>query len=299
MIRYTGQSKDTYKMPNKPIDQGYKFHCYAYAGYIHDFTPTSNQCGPDPISGSGYPEIECMSITSQLVFELIQANCAFPACDQAFDIYIDNFYVNLPLFAALGKRLGVGACGKARTNSKDFPSELAVPKNAKLDYHFKTAVVKDGVAVILWMDNGPVCMMTTIHQVKRRQSEVDVMRKKPGPKSTNASGIRKSGLWKIGEWRTLTKIPTAIHDYNFNMNGVDRADQLRSYYESHLKSWCTWYPIFYWALDTLISNSYILYKDHPKAEEGLEHKEFRMRLAWELIIGWSGGPPAPSKKADR
>lgn len=303
MIRCAGRSKDTYKMPNKPIDQGFKFHCLANAGFIHDFIPTSNQCGPDPIAASGFPEVDdVMSMTSRLVFGLVQRNCHYSGCDQAFDVFLDNFYVNLPLFSALRKRLGIGACGTARTNSKDFPSELAVPKNAKLDYHFKTAVVKDGVAVILWMDNGFVCVMTTIHFVKGRKSEVDALRKKPGPKSTNAAGIKRSGetVWKVGEWAAITKIPTAIMDYNFHMNGVDRADQLRSYYEVHLKSWRTWYSIFFWAVDTILGNSFIIYNDHPKAEEGLEHKDFRMRLAWEYILGWTGSDgqrvSAPSQK---
>lgn len=80
------------------------------------------------------------------------------------------------------------------------------------------------------------------------------------------------------------------------MNGVDRADLLRAYYETHLKSWHTWYPIFFWAIDTIISNSFIIYKDHRKADKGLVHKEFRMQLAWEFIIGWSQGTKGPSIK---
>lgn len=38
------------------------------------------------------------------------------------------------------------------------------------------------------------------------------------------------------EWRAYTNIRTAIHDYNVNMNSVDRADNLRSDYETSLKS---------------------------------------------------------------
>jgi hypothetical protein len=53
-----------------------------------------------------------------------------------------------------------------RSNSKEFPTELAVPKNAKLDHHFQTAVVKNSTAVLLWDDNALVCVMTIIHNVK-------------------------------------------------------------------------------------------------------------------------------------
>lgn len=78
------------------------------------------------------------------------------------------------------------------------------------------------------MDNGLVCIMTKIHQVKGWRSEVDAIRNKHGPKSTNASGVRTSRVWKVGEWTTLMKITIAIKDYNFNMNGMDRTDPLRS-----------------------------------------------------------------------
>jgi hypothetical protein len=288
MIRCTGHSSDTYKMPSKPIDQGFKFHCLADAGYLYDFHPTSNQAGPDPISPSSFSKVDDMSNTSKIVLSLLQKNCAIMGSDQAFNVYMNNFYVNLPLFASLRKRLGVGACGTARNTTKDFPPELAVPKNAKLDYHYHTAVVKDNVAVVIWMDNAVVCMMTTIHQVKGRAAEVPAMRKKPGNKSTNASGVKKSQLWKPGEWVVLTAIPACIYDYNQHMGGVDVADQLRCYYETHLTSRRTWYPLFFWALDTGIINAFLIYKDCPQANKSITHKEFRMQVAWEFIMGWRG-----------
>ena len=49
MVRATERFQDTYKMPSRPIQQGFKFHCLADQGYIWDFHPTSNQAGPDPI----------------------------------------------------------------------------------------------------------------------------------------------------------------------------------------------------------------------------------------------------------
>ena len=34
MIRFHGRSRDTFKMPNKPIDEGYKVFCLADRGYV-------------------------------------------------------------------------------------------------------------------------------------------------------------------------------------------------------------------------------------------------------------------------
>lgn len=55
MIRCTGRSLDTYKMPSKPIEHGFKFHCLADHGY-------SNQAGPDPV-----PVIESLTSTGKVV----------------------------------------------------------------------------------------------------------------------------------------------------------------------------------------------------------------------------------------
>jgi len=49
MIRCTGRSADTVKMPNKPIELGFKFHCLANRDYIIDFIPTSNTSKLDPV----------------------------------------------------------------------------------------------------------------------------------------------------------------------------------------------------------------------------------------------------------
>ena len=67
MIRATGRSQDTYKMPSKPIQQGFKFHYLADHGYIWDFHLTSNQAGPDPV-----PPIEGLTATGAVVYHLLQ-----------------------------------------------------------------------------------------------------------------------------------------------------------------------------------------------------------------------------------
>ena len=66
MIRCTGRSQDTYKMPSKSIEQGFKFHCLADHGYVWDFLPTSNQAGPNPV-----PSIEGITPTGEIVYHLL------------------------------------------------------------------------------------------------------------------------------------------------------------------------------------------------------------------------------------
>lgn len=284
MIRCTGRSADTYKMKNKPIPKGVKFHVAADHGYVFNFHPTSNKSGPDP-----FDEPSDFSNTSSVVLQLVKK---LPYSQKAFNVYMDNYYTNLPLFAEL-RKLGIGACGTARTTSKDFPQAVKVTNTANLDFHYKAGVVERGVAVLLWIDNGPVSMMTTIHRLKGRNSEILKMRKKPGPKSTNAAAIKKAAIFTEDEWEKEMLVPTCINDYNHHMGGVDVADQYRSYYDTQLTSFRTWYPIFFWALDTALTNSFIIWRDlRPLQPWG--HKEFRMLVAWELIL--SSAPRSAEKR---
>ena len=136
MIRATGRSQDTYKMPKKPIQQGFKFHCLADHGYIWDFHPTSNQADPDPI-----PPIEGLTATGAVVYHLLQK---LPR-SRYWIVELDKFYTSV---GRLCHDLKIGGCSTARPSSALFPSELNVPKSdiGKHDYHaLKVAVVKDSV----------------------------------------------------------------------------------------------------------------------------------------------------------
>ena len=179
----------------------------------------------------------------------------------------------------LRKRLAIGACGTARPNSKDFPKELAISKKAvgQLPYHFRAGIIVRDVGVLLWFDNAPVTIMTTIHSLIGEKSEISRKRKRPGRKSTNA----RRALAEFGEdHEKELQIPVAINDYNFHMGGVDIADQYRSYYDTQLTTFRTWFPIFFWALDTALINSYIAFSD----SKAIAHKEFRLEVAWDLIL---------------
>lgn len=234
MIRCTGRSLDTYKMPNKPIEQGFKFHCLADHGYIWDFHPTSNQAGPNPV-----PIIDGLTPTGEVVYHLANQ---LPK-RKTWHVFLDNYYTSLPLLATLRDRLDIGACGTAKPGSRDFPTILAIPKKdvGKVSDHFKAGLVIRNVGILLWFDNAPVTMMTTIHYLKGEKAEILRNRNRPGRKSTN----HKRALMTFGDQQTKEiLIPVVINDYNFHMGGVDIADQYRSYYDTQLTTFRTWFPIF-------------------------------------------------------
>ena len=82
------------------------------------------------------------------------------------------------------------------------------------------------------------------------------------------------------ESRKVLKIPKIIDDYNHNMNGVNVADQLRSYYNTQQTARRNWMPLFYWLLDTAIINAYRIARTLGSEQE---QKEFRRELVWDLV----------------
>ena len=83
----------------------------------------------------------------------------------------------------------------------------------------------------------------------------------------------------------MIDIPACIDDYNHHKVGVDLADQFRSYYSTQLISNRTWYPIFFWILDTMLINAYKIWLDlDQEGVKDISHKDFRMYIAWELIL---------------
>jgi hypothetical protein len=119
MIRATGHSPDTYKMPSKPIEQGFKFHVVAEHRYVWDFHPTSNQVGPDPV-----PSIEGLTATGQVVHQLVGQLLR----SKYWIVYLDIFYTTLLLLGRLCHDFQIGDCGTARPRLAGFPPVLNVSK---------------------------------------------------------------------------------------------------------------------------------------------------------------------------
>ena len=94
-------------------------------------------------------------------------------------------------------------------------------------------------------------------------------------------------------------IPLCIEDYNRHMGGVDIANQLRSYYDTQLTSFRTWWPIHFWAYDTIITNAYIIFKDMPQSPDAITYKEFRLQCAWGLILAGAGQVPTSQASQSR
>lgn len=70
------------------------------------------------------------------------------------------------------------------------------------------------------------------------------------------------------------------------MGGVDRFDQVKSTYSVGRRSKKWWLRIFYFLLDTSITNAYLLYCQNPNVTK-LSNLEFRVSVARGLIGGFT------------
>ena len=272
MVRFSGRSKHTYRMPNKPISEGYRILALCWQGYTINWFYTSRATGiaeQVPYTGPIH-----LTPTSSAIYQLLQV---LPYQSHQFNIFMDNYFTNIALFQVL-HGLNIGACGTARQNKNAFPPDLhnaypGLPWN-----HICGALVgspRHPVLALQWEDSGSVHFLTTIHKMT---DYVNRERKKPRSTSTNAATTRRA--FAPGQERQVFPIPTIVDDYNNNMNGVDIADQLRSSYPTQLKALRNWLPLFFWLLDTTIVNSFILYRlERPHSR----HRTFRTDLAHSLL----------------
>jgi Transposase IS4 len=268
IARFSGRSAHTVRMKNKPTPEGYKILSLCDAGYTYTFMFTSRvekNTNIEPVAG--------LNETGRLVWHLVKQ---LPQT-KTFHVYMDNYFSNIPLFKYMRDN-GIGACGTVRTNSAKFPKELKVGKTLSLDWNTLCGKVIDNVLATLWIDNGPVTMLTTIHKIGGDEWKIIRNRRRPRETSSNSNTVRQ--VFGNAPRKELA-IPKVIDDYNHYMGGVDIADQLRGYYNCQLTVRRTWFPLLFWLLDTVLVNCSILY--HKATDEDVKNKVFRINLAWDLI----------------
>ncbi|KAF2176485.1 hypothetical protein K469DRAFT_540770, partial [Zopfia rhizophila CBS 207.26] len=125
-------------------------------------------------------------------------------------VWVDNLFSSERLFTTL-RDLGIGAAGTVRTTIT--AREEKIKKEEAQDAVEDTC--KDSkVLQFLWMDSSPVLFMLTIDDASG--STIRLYQR------PNNSTARVRALWG-DQFTKLLNIPTIIDDYNYSMNGVDRA----------------------------------------------------------------------------
>ena len=76
--------------------------------------------------------------------------------------------------------------------------------------------------------------------------------------------------------------PVAVVEYVKYMRGVDRNDQLRTYYLVRLKSRKFYKYIFWFLFELAVTNAFVVYRTYSQGKE-MKLREFRLELAKQLI----------------
>lgn len=279
MVRFGGKTKHMVRIPNKPIMEGYKVFAICDHGYTLNWRFHSRLKGIGELSSTYREAVGISAPSVAVVYQLAEQSLPYRAHN--FVVYMDNFFNTVELYIKL-RRLGIGACGTARVQNGRFPEEHNnISKNIPWNTVSGGGVSGSNglVLAMQWQDNSHVHLLSTIHDLFER---VIRLRKRPRKTSTSGPLIRPA----FRDNHTInTPIPALVDDYNFHKGGVDIADQYRSYFFTQLITRRNWFPLFFFLLDIIIVNSFILYglsKFDPKSP--LNQEPERTRLSYHTKI---------------
>ena len=171
-------------------------------------------------------------------------------------VYTDNYYYSPALFTDLrDKGLSV------RVNRRGLPPAMKATV-AKGDV--SSVLIDESMMALKWMDKRPVSMLTTIHD------------------NSMTTKVRRTRRVEGGQ-EEIRK-PVVVEQYNSFMGGVDRSDQLLSYYGFAHRTVKWWRRAVFHILDMAVVNANVLYTSSQQSSKKLTHEQFRIELAKEMLL---------------
>lgn len=166
-------------------------------------------------------------------------------------LYIDNFYTSVSLAEYLLSE-NTGMVGTLRANRRGNPKKMLSRKLKTGNAIWKR---KGKVIVTKWKDKRDVTMISNCHK-----HEMITMTPRRGEQKLK---------------------PKCVLDYNAHMSGIDRADQMMSYYSSPRKT-VKWYrKVFFHLIDICLWNACFIYKKSLQSKTTL--LEFRDAVLLDLL----------------
>ncbi|CAG8525093.1 10017_t:CDS:2 [Acaulospora morrowiae] len=138
IVRFSGRSVYMVRIKNKPTPKSFKILSLCKSGYIYIFLPILH------ISSSGVPKVNGLNQVGCLVYHLVMQ---LPYYQSSFNVYMDNYFSNVPLFQNL-RQLGIGTCGTVCKTALGFLKELRIEKNVKLDWNIRSGVIVNSVLLV-------------------------------------------------------------------------------------------------------------------------------------------------------
>ena len=227
MVGFRGRFGPKQYMPNKPTKYGIKAFTLADSeqGYVLDILVYT---GGDTLDATS-SEHSALPQPARVVLHLLR-----DYLDKGHRGFTDRYYTSIPLAQALADH-STGFTGTAMRNRVGLPEEVWSTSFRLRDDEVQ-AFRSDDLLVVGWRaaKKSPVVMVST--ECSAASTEV----------VSRATG-------------QLASKSLVVHEYNFSMNGVDKADQFTVYYFiRRSKKW--WRKLFFWLFEVAVVNSYILYK---------------------------------------
>lgn len=255
MIGFKGRSSLKQYLPLKPIKRGFKVWAItcAVTGFL---------LGLEVYQGKdNNNQAQAGTLGEKVVLGLSYAFQGFGYC-----LFFDRFFTTLPLLKQL-LSVGLFGCGTLQSNRKFFPKDQLVNDN-KMKFGEDDSVMSSDISVTKWKDRGKksVIIASNMHNI----NDFTTINRR------NKFGIKEN-----------VKCPKSVSDYNKYMGGVDMFDQFMGSYSISWKSRRWWIKIFYYSIDCVIVNSYILHRTTTNLSDNttkpMTHLNFRSKLADQLI----------------
>ena len=177
---------------------------------------------------------------------------------KAYHLYCDRFYTSPELSVAL-REMGVMLTGTVRTNRRGMLLAVKAPGKPKLKKGETKAYRAGETMVLQWQDKRLVTLLSSAH-------------------SCNVVEVRT----RRGQ---LKEKPLAVQDYNDHMLGVDKMDQLATYYSFLHKYVKWWRKVLFWLLEVATVNAYIVYSTHVQhsGQRPMAHLQFCRAVIHRLV----------------
>ena len=258
MIAFRGRLGFRQYIPSKPTKYGIKvwMRCDPENGYTNDFQVyTGKAHGEAPAVGLGGRVVKDMCEGIEGKNHIVNCDNFFTSPVLCTDLLRDKIYVR----------------GTVRIDRKEFPKAILHKKCVKNQGDMKIAQ-KGPLLAVAWQDKKTVNTLSTADD----------------PATIRQTVQRKQKNGNIIE----VPCPSTIRQYNDHMNGVDRADQLRTMLSTYRTSRRWWLYLFWFLFDVAVTNAFVLMRDsvnHQKKTTGGKPKvltmlHFRKMLA-KLLIG--------------
>ena len=203
-------------------------------------------------------------------------------------IGMDNYFTTEKVLEHLSsEKIGFVGTGRGRINWP--PPEYREIKDTRFNTLYSLPGRKGDYVMCRWVDNNITTMVSNVHT-----GTETVLRHRKKPRPTNVNRANLNAVWG-NEYVREIRIPKIIDDYNYTMNGVDKADQLIAYYRPRVRCRRTWMPIMFHCLDVLRINSYIIVKSLNDAN--LTHKDYIHGMVDALLARATAEETAMTRRA--